>query len=207
MAASVFDRGAYTAQRAAALSGVPLRTVYDWARRDIVAPSISPTRTKLWSYGDLLTLRLVRWLRIDKPEVAATKMSEVLATLDRFGDDLWHDTGADRPMPTLAVTRDGEIVHRRRETVSGQQVMEVLDLLAPYEQGVDLRTPTPHTRIVPGRVAGQPHLVGTRLLTTSIMALSQRGFDVDAMLRLYPDEDPVALVEAVELEQKLALAA
>jgi hypothetical protein len=53
-----FD-GCYDARRAAALSGVPRSTVYDWARRDIVVPSISPEREKLWSYADLMALRIV----------------------------------------------------------------------------------------------------------------------------------------------------
>ena len=50
-----FD-GCYDATRAAALSGVPKSTVYDWARKEIVVPSISPEREKLWSYADLMAL-------------------------------------------------------------------------------------------------------------------------------------------------------
>lgn len=57
-----FD-GCYQAPRAAALSGVPRSTVYDWAVKGIVVPSISPEREKLWSYADLMALRIVSWLR------------------------------------------------------------------------------------------------------------------------------------------------
>lgn len=54
------DVGAYEVPRAAALAGVPLSTLYHWAREEVVTPSVSATREKLWSYRDLLTLRLVR---------------------------------------------------------------------------------------------------------------------------------------------------
>lgn len=52
-------RGAYTAERAAALSGVPKSTVHNWARQDILVPSVSAERVKLWSYGDLMALRTI----------------------------------------------------------------------------------------------------------------------------------------------------
>ena len=57
-----FD-GCYDARRTAALSGVPRSTVYDWARKGVVVPSISSEREKLWSYADLMALRIVSWLR------------------------------------------------------------------------------------------------------------------------------------------------
>ena len=58
--------GCYEGPRAAALSGVPVSTVYLWARSGIVEPSVSPTRIKLWSYADLMALRIVYWLRHPK---------------------------------------------------------------------------------------------------------------------------------------------
>lgn len=207
---SVLDLGAYDARRAAALSGVPLSTVYDWARKDVVVPSISAQREKLWSYGDLLTLRLIRWLRIDKPEAARSRMADVRAALERYETELWVDDPPDRRRATVAVTADGTIVHvPRGETVHGQQVVQddLLDLFAPYEAGVDLREPSPRLRIAPGRVGGEPHLVGTRLTTRTIAALSARGYPTPLIQELYPGDDPEALAEAIDLEQRLAAAA
>lgn len=204
---SRLDLGAYEAARAAALSGVPKSTVYDWARKAVVTPSISTSREKLWSYGDLLTLRLVRWLRIDKPDAARrTAMAEVRQALDRFGDDLWRETDRGEDRPTVAVTADGTVIHvERGETASGQQAMQdALDLFAPFEHGVDLRQPDEHLRIAPGRCSGEPHLAGTRLTTRTVAALAARGYDLEMIGRLYPDEDPVALDEALRLEEKLA---
>ena len=71
---AAFD-GCYETRRAAALSGVPVSTVYRWARLGIVGPSVSPTRIKLWSYADLMALRVVYWLRhpkqVQAEEIAA----------------------------------------------------------------------------------------------------------------------------------------
>lgn len=53
------QRGAYPADRAAALSGVPVSTVHWWARHDVLVPSISAQRVKLWSYPDLMGLRII----------------------------------------------------------------------------------------------------------------------------------------------------
>lgn len=65
LATAAFD-GCYEASRAAALAGVPKTTVYWWARQRIVVPSISPVQEKLWSYADLMALRIVSWLRHPK---------------------------------------------------------------------------------------------------------------------------------------------
>ena len=84
--------GCYEASRASALSGVPKSTVYLWARNGLVSPSVSPTRVKLWSYADLMALRIVYWLRHPKSksggEVPASPMTRVrgaLAGLDERG--------------------------------------------------------------------------------------------------------------------------
>lgn len=82
--------GCYDAQRAAALSGVPKTTIYWWANHGIVVPSVSPERVRLWSYADLMALRMGAWLRHDKPSddgqvlpaSPMTKVRRALALLD-----------------------------------------------------------------------------------------------------------------------------
>lgn len=90
-----FD-GCYEALRAAALSGVPHSTVYDWARKGLVVPSTSVEREMLWSYADLMALRIVSWLRHPKgphdeqhPASAMHHVREAFRLLDRRGLDLW----------------------------------------------------------------------------------------------------------------------
>ena len=214
-AVHAFD-GCYEARRAAALSGVPQSTVYDWARKGVVVPSISPEREKLWSYVDLMALRIVSWLRHPKgpanDQRPASAMREVRKALDRLEDrgmDLWDGRATRSP---LFVDRAGKIIIVRDEEasdVSGQAVMsQFLDLLAPFEgsdggRGPDLRRPREHLRIVPGKCAGEPHLEGSRLTTPTLAALAIRGYEIEDLARLYPDESPGSIAEAIDLERSL----
>lgn len=208
---SQLDLGHYEAERAAALAGVPRSTLYHWARTGLIVPSISPEREKLWSYRDLLTLRLVRWLRTPKDDlgIARTTMTEVRELLEKIGKDLWRLDHAGRDVPTILVERDGTVVldQQPRTALGGQTYLlddDQLDLFAPFETGVDLRVPRPRLRIVPGKVSGEPHLAGSRLTTRTVAALGERGFAASQIIELYPHEDPDALEEALELERSLA---
>lgn len=214
------DRGCYTAKRAAALSGVPLSTVYYWARHGPVQPSVSATRERLWSYGDLIRLRTVYWLRqhrkhIEDREVTGTSMGlvrEVLQTAERRGHRIWEPAEGGRVRIWLLLDERGMpyIDEGGLLDAEGQSLLldgEELDLLGPFEtdaaRGPDLVRPRPRLRIVPGKCAGEPHLAGSRLQTRALMALSARGFSVSRLQELYPDDDPVGIEEAVEFERSL----
>lgn len=213
---SVFE-GCYEASRAAALAGVPESTVYDWARKGVVVPSVSQERPKLWSYADLMALRIVYWLRHPKQEaeVPASPMRQVrsaLEQLDAAGVDLWSAGESGHSTP-LCVDRSGTVFIREGDSArshAGQAALsdDLLDVLGPFDSGdgwgPDLRQPMPHLRIVPGKVSGEPHLAHSRLTTPSVAALAERGFSVEQIRRLYPDESAEALKEAIELEHLLA---
>jgi uncharacterized protein (DUF433 family) len=209
-----FD-GCYDARRAAALSGVPRSTVYHWAKTGVVVPSISPEREKLWSYADLMALRIVSWLRhpkrsaeVVRPASAMGQVRQALAALDEQGLDIWDASAGASP---LFVYPSGEIVivgaHSAFAGSRQGVVAEWLDLLGPFDSGEgmgpDLRRPREHLRIVPGKCAGEPHLAGSRLTTTTIAALADRGYSVDEMMRLYPDESRTSVIEAIDLERSL----
>jgi hypothetical protein len=105
------SRGAYSADRAAALSGVPMATIYYWARNEILIPSVSPSRVRLWSYSDLLGLRTIAWLRATKTspdgfEIPATTMKFVRHALGELRDlelGLWTEEST----PNVGVDRKG----------------------------------------------------------------------------------------------------
>ena len=209
--------GCYEAQRASALSGVPLSTVYLWARNEIVVPSVSPTRVKLWSYADLMGLRVVYWLRHPKQdqnrEIAASPMSQVreaLADLERRGLDVWDD-GADEPDSPLRVDQSGKIWVQANGVVEtdGQQALpEILDLLGPFEfgqqRGPDLLRPRPRLRIIPGKMSGEPHLAGSRITTQAAAALYEHFGDVERIAGLYAEMDAGIFEQAIEFEHSLA---
>lgn len=211
--------GCYDAARAAALSGVPRTTVYWWARHGIVVPSVSPVREKLWSYSDLMALRVVSWLRhpksaddgVDLPASPMPRVRTALALLDELGLDPWSpDASAGSP---LLVDRAGSIYVRVPEGILNlhrQPVLlpdDVLGLTAPFDSaglaGPDLLRPRPHLRIVPSKVAGEPHIERSRLTTQTIAALSDRGYPAAQIAAMY-DERAEVISEAIDLERQLA---
>lgn len=208
--------GAYTADRAAALSGVPRSTVHYWARHEILVPSVSRERVRLWSYSDLFALRTVYWLRARKTtasgyEVPATAMRLVrraLAHLRELDLALFHDG-----RPTVLVQADGTILveppGERPHTLQRQTVdSDVLDVVRPFDtvertRGVDLYQPAKLVRILPRKLSGAPHVVETRIDTEGLARLAQRGFTVDAIVALYADLDAAKVEQALELEERL----
>jgi uncharacterized protein (DUF433 family) len=194
--------------------------VYWWARHGIVVPSVSPVQEKLWSYSDLMALRVVSWLRHPKPgddgaNLPASPMSKVrraLTLLDELGLDPWSpDATAASP---LLVDRSGDIyvrtgtsvlnLHRQPALLSG----DVLGLTAPFHDagmfGPDLLRPRPHLRIVPSKVAGEPHIEHSRVTTQTIAALADRGYSSLQLAHMY-DEPETAIREAIDLERQLAV--
>lgn len=209
--------GAYTADRAAALSGVPRSTVHYWARQGIVVPSVSRQRVKLWAYADLFALRTVYWLRRRKTtkaghEVPPTTMRVVrvaLRHLARLELGIFHDG-----RPTVVVDETGRLFVSPPggppHDVEGQTLADgLLDLLAPFEtaertRGVDLQSPARLVRILPRKLAGAPHVVDARIDTEGLATLAARGFDAAAMVRLYPDLTEEQVLDALGLEERLA---
>ena len=180
---------------------MPKTTVYWWARHGIVVPSVSAVQEKLWSYSDLMALRVVSWLRHRKPghdgiDLPASPMPKVRRALDLL-DDLGLDPGspgapADSP---LVVDRTGEIYVRvgadvlnlhRQGALLGE---DVLGLTAPFQSeglaGPDLLRPRPHLRIVPSKVAGEPHIEHSRLTTQTVAALASRGYTAAQIADMY----------------------
>jgi uncharacterized protein (DUF433 family) len=82
-----------------------------------------------------------------------------------------------------------------------------LDLIAPFQtelgRGPNLYAPRPSLRIIPGKLSGSPHIVKTRTETIALAALRQRGLPDAKIAALYPLAPPVAIAEALDLEDEL----
>jgi uncharacterized protein (DUF433 family) len=208
--------GAYTAERAAALSGVPKATIHWWARNEILVPSVSAERVKLWSYPDLMGLRVIYWLRqrkstelgVDIPRTSMPAVRRALEALRDLGAPIWK-AGSER---ALFVDGTGQIYLKRPEGVQnldGQLGDEgLLDLVAPFKtsegtRGPDLVRPRPELRILPGKLGGSPHVVGTRNETCAIAALAKEDFNTDGILSLYPYLTREQIEQAIDLERQL----
>ncbi len=212
----MLQRGAYPAPRAAALSGVPLSTVHWWARHGVLVPSISRERVKLWSYADLMAMRVVQWLRQKTlgggafvPRSAMPAVRKAIDELRALDMELWsEETG-----PNVLVDRAGRIhlsTEPHARTVDGQHLVEAdsLNLIAPFEvgaaRGPDLVVPRPRLRIVPGKLGGSPHVLRTRLESQALSALRDSGLPTATIYELYPDVEPPAIDQALDLEHQLA---
>lgn len=173
-----------------------------------------------WSYSDLLAMRLLGWLRRAKAdsEIRATPMAKIrdaLGNVESLGAHLADDH------VQVKVDLDGQLIVRVGEEVFvpvGRKIAQLLastegiDLIAPFEfsggeQAPDLARPRPTLRIIPGMLAGEPHVSETRISTMSIAALDERGLPVDQILRLYPDISTANVEEAISLERQIKRAA
>lgn len=206
--------GAYTTERAAALSGVPKSTVYYWARKGHLVASVSQ-KPLLWSYTDLLALRTIYWLRQPKTaferEVPATSMPKVRRALEQLkGLDL---DLLEKGRPTISVTLKGDVVIDSEamplQLADGQYLeRELINIVGPFEglegtRGPDLAWPRESVQILPRKISGAPHISGTRVPTESIQALADRGLTIDQIARIYPFVSRESLRESIDLEAQL----
>ncbi len=208
--------GAYTADRAAALSGVPKSTMHWWARNGILVPSVSATKVMLWSYADLTGLRVIYWLRQRKTtemgdKIPRTSMPTVRRALEQLRSldlPVWNEGDS-----SLLVTGSGKVYVKHSEgprNLDGQLANpDLIDLIAPFTTaegttGPDLLRPRPELRIVPGKIGGSPHIVHTRLETRALAALAAEGFGTIDIHRLYPHVGLAQIKQALDLEQQLA---
>jgi uncharacterized protein (DUF433 family) len=211
---------AYPADRAAALAGVPLSTVHWWARNAVLVPSISAQRVKLWSFSDLMGLRMIYWLRQTKmaPDGAAvprTAMPAVRRALEQIGEldlRLWSEDSG----PAVAVDRGGNVVilsdpQRRSSTPPasarcGLQRSAARHCAVCDRRGLARAGPARATTLAPHcarQTGGSPHVAHTRLESQALAALDASGVTLTKIYRLYPHVGQSAIDEALDLEREL----
>jgi uncharacterized protein (DUF433 family) len=206
-------RGRYDADRAGQLSGIPARTLHDWATSESLVPDWMTARPRGWSYRDIVFARLLGWLRakhMERTEAA----KRVLAVRHRL-------TVSDIDP---SVRSDGTIFLIGAEKVdqfTGQQafdgvaeLLDVFELTEPIE-GVSTRAlkapnlvhPSAHTFISPWVAGGEPCVVDSRVPSATLYALrADRGLDPRGIQRLYPFLAVDAIEDALQLEAGLRAA-
>jgi uncharacterized protein (DUF433 family) len=106
------------------------------------------------------------------------------------------------------IERDGLLVEAGydfKQRVASDLVINLLDTFSCDSNlmGPDLMRPRPELRIIPGKLAGEPHVRDTRIETRVLAALKRRGFDSDIIVELYPGLTRDALDQSLDLENQL----
>lgn len=204
-----FPRGRYETARAAQLSGLPERTVYDWARNRVLVPDYARAKPLRWSYRDLVYLRLLARCRAHG--MGRDKASEHVKLVRKLA--------ASGSLQEVRLAGRGLLLPgETHDRLTGEAVLDDLaalterfDLLEPIEGvstgslwGPNLIKPSEHTFISPWVLGGEPCVHGTRVPTASVLALVQlRGMSTDQILVLYPQLTPEGVDEAVWLERRM----
>ena len=206
-------RGRYSAERAHQLSGVPARTLHDWATAEVLVPDWFAASPRGWSYRDIVYARLVAWLRRKHMERAAA------AERVRYLRELLSTSQVD---PTIH--SDGTIFligGERSDRFTGQQafdglveVLDVFEMTEPIEGvstgelwGPSLVHPSDHTYISPWVLGGEPCVEKSRVPSATLHALNvERGLDAVSIHHLYEFLSVEAIEDALELEARLRAA-
>ncbi len=195
-------QGFYSTRQVSRLARVPLRTLYDWKTRGVIAPSVRVIDAKGgteegYSYADLAIIKLLRALRIKQLNIRSIVVA-LRHLYNRFGSPnapdwinahvyiLGKNVFAQKPdnWDTTLATRHGQRAEMR---VLGELFEEEAALLVP-------KTFSEYVEINLDVMEGQPVIKNTRIPTFMIAIMSEQGTQVDELAELY---SPVA-VKAIE---------
>jgi uncharacterized protein (DUF433 family) len=212
-----FPGGRYTADRASQLSGIPRSTIYDWRREEVFEPDFSAATPAMWSYRDLVLLRLLAWLRqggMRRPD-AAEKLRFVKDALSSGADIRFiRATRTDVVLDDGRGTRFEDDRDNLLPSADFYHLLAAFDLHEPIKElrpavnravwAPDLVTQSQHSFISPWVMAGDPCVERTRIPTTAIYALrSERALPVASIVALYPGLTAEAAQDVIELEGRL----
>ena len=204
-------RGRYATNRAAQLSGVPARTIQIWRHDKVYVPDFDSTRP-VWSYRDLILVRMVAWLRQRGiPSVRAGKYAQKVRERLTAGEDIQR---------IMTTHRTAVIDDELFDPIVGEGFLpydNLPDLLSVFRfqgqiadfgrrhlWGPDLIMPSEHTFISPMVLGGDPCIRRSRIPTANIHALRQeRGLTTPQIVNLYPHLKPEEADDAYYLESRL----
>ncbi|MEV7357292.1 MULTISPECIES: DUF433 domain-containing protein [unclassified Kitasatospora] len=195
----------YEPKLAAALSGATLRQLSHWRRATgergaVLVPEISTSRPILYSFRDVVALRVCVRLR---EEASLQKIRRALSTL-REGLDEGEHLSAYRLVAggdTIYLADPDHAVDLVRS--KGNVVIhDMVDVLAPFYRGgrriPDLLEPRPHVSIDPAVRGGEPVVEGTRIPATEVAALLRDGVPPEQIGDYYPGVTAEAARDAAD---------
>jgi len=204
-------QGFYSTRQVSRLARIPLRTLYDWKARGVIAPSVRVIDTnggteEGYSYADLAIIKLLRALRVKQLNLRSIVVA-LRHLYDRFGAPdapSWINTHvyilgknvfAQKPddWDTTLATKYGQKAEMR---VLGELFEEEAALLVPkaFSEYVEINLDV---------MEGQPVIRNTRIPTFMIAMMSEQGTQVDELAELYSPVSVRAIEGALAFEKSL----
>ena len=210
-------QGFYSTAQVSRLAGVPLRTLYDWKSRKIIKPSVvMKNKGNLivldgYSYADLTIIKILRALREDRIDLSSAGIA-LRHLWERLGSPRhgWADIHV-----YLVGNRIYAEKHDEWETTAatqfGQKVEtrlfgELFQELREQEEEGDILIPKDFRGFVeinPRVMGGQPVVRGTRVPTSILATLGERGKSLKDIVRLYSSISKRAIEKAIQYEEFL----
>ena len=209
-------RGFYSGAQVARIAQIPVRTLYDWKSRRIIAPSVHVMDNDLevidgYSYADLTIIKILRALREDQLDLKRAAVA-LRHLWDRLGppDRGWADAHVYLVGNKIYAEKQDEW-ETTAATQFGQKVAirlfgDLFEELKCKEEEGDLLVPADYRRSVeinPHVMGGQPVVRGTRVPTSILAMLKKQGKSVRQLAKLYFPVPQGAIEKAIEYEQFL----
>ena len=204
-------QGFYSTRQVSHLARVPLRTLYDWKARGVIAPSVrvidaNGGTEEGYSYADLAIIKLLRALRVKQLNLRSIVVA-LRHLYDRFGAPdapswvnahvyiLGKNVFAQKPddWDTTLATKYGQKAEMR---VLGELFEEEAALLVPkaFSEYVEINLDV---------MEGQPVIRNTRIPTFIIAMMSEQGTQIDELTELYAPVPVRAIEGALAFEKNL----
>ncbi|MFJ6568831.1 DUF433 domain-containing protein [Streptomyces sp. NPDC091292] len=197
----------YEPKLAAALSGATLRQLSHWRRASgpkgaVLVPEISSERPILYSFRDVVALRICVQLR---EEASLQKIRRALNTLRE-------DLGEWEHLSTYKLVAGPDTIYLAEpdhavDLIKGGNVVihQMVDVLAPfYKDGRSipaLLTPREHVAVDESVRGGEPVIQGTRIPASDIAALVRDGIPPDQIGEFYPGVTAEAARDAADFSE------
>ncbi|GHJ49575.1 hypothetical protein Cs7R123_69170 [Catellatospora sp. TT07R-123] len=195
----------YEPKLAAALSGATMAQLAHWRKGTdgdgaILLPELSPNRPILYSFRDIVALRMCITLR------RASSLQKIRRALMTLRGDL----GERDHLSRYTLVSDGETIYlvthdeavdlvRSRGNIVIHQMVEVL---GPYyydgRHVPALFQPRRHLSVSPAVRGGEPVITGTRVPALQVASLVRDGVEPQQVASIYPGVSAAAAEDAVD---------
>ncbi|MDX2520607.1 MULTISPECIES: DUF433 domain-containing protein [Streptomyces] len=194
----------YEPKLAAALTGATLRQLAHWrnpaaAKGALLIPEVSAERPILYSFRDLIALRLCVQMR---KETSLHKIRDAVRSLRV-------NLGEREHLSTYRLVADGHHIYlvepaQATDLLHGGNgvIHQVVDALKPFYRGgrhiPDLYQPRDHLRVDEDVRGGEPVIDGTRIPAADVAALVRDGIAPERIVDFYPGVSAAAARDALD---------